>query len=76
MLSLPEKVTWMRAFFVDTTAIGERTALFTRFRRACPGSERTSGGYIERPITPPLALTLAPDTELNGYWYPPSGRVE
>ena len=33
---------------------GERTALFTRFRRACPGSERTIDGYIELPIMPPF----------------------
>ena len=32
----------------------ERTALITRFRRACPGSERTNDGYIERPIIPPI----------------------
>ena len=36
-----------------SAGLGERTALITRFRRACPGSERTSDGYIERPIIPP-----------------------
>ena len=34
--------------------LGERTTLITRFRRACPGSERTSDGYIQRPIVPPF----------------------
>ena len=38
-----------------SVGLSERTALITRFRRACPGSERTSDGYIERPIIPPLA---------------------
>ena len=36
------------------SGLGERTALFTRFRRACSGSERTSDGYIELPIMPPF----------------------
>ena len=34
--------------------MGDRPALITRFRRACPGSERTSDGYIERPFIPPF----------------------
>ena len=33
---------------------GESTALILRFRRACPGSERTSDGYIELPVMPPF----------------------
>ena len=37
-----------------SVGFGERTALITRFRRACPGSERTSDGSIERPIIPPF----------------------
>ena len=39
---------------VSRPRFSERTALIIRFRRACPGSERTSDGYIERPITPPF----------------------
>ena len=38
-----------------SVGLGESTALIkTRFRRACPGSERTSDGYIGRPIIPPF----------------------
>ena len=37
-----------------SVGLGERPALVTRFRRACPGSERTSDSYIERPIIPPF----------------------
>ena len=36
-------------------SLRQRTALITRFRRACPGSERTSDGYIERPIISPFS---------------------
>ena len=43
----------------DPPGYGERTALITRFRRACPGSERTSDGYIERPIIPLVFAGIA-----------------
>ena len=50
---------------------GERTALITRFRRAYPGSERTSGGYIERPIIPPISAVIAEgDYRGNGGVWP------
>ena len=33
---------------------GSENAQLTRLRRACPGSERTSDGYIDRPIITPF----------------------
>ena len=52
--------------FAAFVGLGERPAILTRFRRACPGSERTSGGYIERPITPILPGIAFGDSGENG----------
>ena len=56
------------AYFEDDASVGlgERTALFLRFRRACPGSERTSDGYRQRTTFPQdLRLGLAPAESAN-----------
>ena len=55
---------------ISSTLLGERTDLITRFRRACPGSERTSDGYIELPIMPPFPRE-SPEAipgEMGGEW--------
>ena len=54
-------------FYGNRCRQGERPALIIRFRRACPGSERTSDGYIERPLIPPISAGIAfGDSRGNG----------
>ena len=58
-----------------SVGLGESTALILRFRRACPGSERTSDGYQQRILIPQdLRIGLAPAESASRSWLMISNR--